>query len=94
MLPDQVLPWPNPEFPLMFYHVKSFAENTHPGKSYFNVNEASKVEQMVTRLLKRGITPDRIGIITPYNGQKDYLVCLPIFCSYSLFLISRRDRLK
>lgn len=36
--------------------------------------EASNVEKITTRLLKAGAKPDQIGIITPYEGQRSYLV--------------------
>lgn len=36
--------------------------------------EASNVEKVVTKLMKSSIKPDQIGIITPYEGQRAYLV--------------------
>ena len=36
--------------------------------------EAANVEKIVTRFLKAGVKPDEIGIITPYEGQRAYLV--------------------
>lgn len=44
------------------------------GTSYLNRTEALHVEKIVTRFLKSGISPDKIGIITPYEGQRAYLV--------------------
>ena len=32
------------------------------------------VEKIVTTLLKAGVTPDALGVITPYEGQRAYLV--------------------
>ena len=32
------------------------------------------VEKFVTMLLKGGITPDQIGVVTPYEGQRAFLV--------------------
>ena len=36
--------------------------------------EASMVEKIATKFLKAGIKPEQIGIITPYEGQRAYLV--------------------
>lgn len=40
---------------------------------YFRT-EAANVEKITTKLLKAGAKPDQIGIITPYEGQRSYLV--------------------
>ena len=36
--------------------------------------EAANVEKAVTRFLRCGVKPEQIGIITPYEGQRAYLV--------------------
>jgi hypothetical protein len=36
--------------------------------------EASNVEKIVTRFFKSGVLPSQIGVITPYEGQRSYLV--------------------
>src|SRR3954447_2740338 len=36
--------------------------------------EASNCEKVVTKFLKSGILPVQIGIITPYEGQRSYVV--------------------
>uniref|UniRef100_A0A8C3LHU6 UPF1 RNA helicase and ATPase n=1 Tax=Chrysolophus pictus TaxID=9089 RepID=A0A8C3LHU6_CHRPC len=38
------------------------------------ITEAANVEKITTKLLKAGAKPDQIGIITPYEGQRSYLV--------------------
>lgn len=43
-------------------------------KGYVCRTEAANVEKITTRLLKAGAKPDQIGIITPYEGQRSYLV--------------------
>ena len=37
-------------------------------------SEAVSVEKVVTKLMKGGIKPHQIGIITPYEGQRAYVV--------------------
>ena len=32
------------------------------------------MEKIVTRFLRSGVKPDQIGIVTPYEGQRAYLV--------------------
>lgn len=36
--------------------------------------EAALVERLTTRFLKCSVKPEQIGIITPYEGQRAYLV--------------------
>lgn len=36
--------------------------------------EASNVEKIVTRFFKSGVLPSQIGVITPYEGQRSYIV--------------------
>ena len=36
--------------------------------------EASNVEKIVTRFLKGGVNPSQIGVVTPYEGQRSYIV--------------------
>jgi regulator of nonsense transcripts 1 len=38
-----------------------------------NRTEASYVEKVVTHLLRMGVTPAQIGVITPYDGQRKYV---------------------
>lgn len=37
-------------------------------------SEAANVEKLATRFLKAGMRPQQIGIITPYEGQRAYVV--------------------
>ena len=36
--------------------------------------EAGNVEKLVTKLMRSGVKPDQIGIITLYEGQRAYVV--------------------
>ncbi len=67
-------PWPQPETPMMFHGSFGKEEISSSGTSYLNVTEAAFVEKVVTRFLKSGIQPHQIGIITPYEGQRSYVV--------------------
>ncbi|KAK0151478.1 Regulator of nonsense transcripts 1 [Merluccius polli] len=66
--------WPQPDKPMFFYVTQGQEEIASSGTSYLNRTEASNVEKITTKLLKAGAKPDQIGIITPYEGQRSYLV--------------------
>jgi regulator of nonsense transcripts 1 len=66
-------PWPVPNKPMFFYSITGMEEISGSGTSYLNRTEASHVEKIVTHLLRMGVTPLQIGVITPYDGQKKYL---------------------
>lgn len=68
------LPWPVPDRPMMFYVTQGQEEIAGSGTSYLNRTEASTVEKFVTRFLRCGLKPDQIGVITPYEGQRAYIV--------------------
>ena len=44
------------------------------GTSYLNRTEATSVEKIVTMFLRAGVLPSKIGVITPYEGQRAYVV--------------------
>jgi len=67
-------PWPSAAKPMMFYISLGAEELSGSGTSYLNRTEAANVEKIVTRFLKGGATPDQIGIVTPYEGQRAYIV--------------------
>ncbi|KAI9594599.1 RNA helicase-domain-containing protein [Syncephalis fuscata] len=67
-------PWPVPETPMFFHSNLGQEEISTSGTSYLNRTEASTCEKIVTRFLKVGIKPSQIGIITPYEGQRSYIV--------------------
>ncbi|KAJ1928270.1 ATP-dependent RNA helicase, partial [Linderina macrospora] len=51
--------------------VEEIASN---GTSYLNRAEASACEKIVTRMLKAGVKAEQIGVITPYEGQRSWVV--------------------
>ena len=66
-------PWPVPSKPMFFYSITGMEEISASGTSYLNRTEASYVEKIVTHLLRMGVKPTQIGVITPYDGQKKYV---------------------
>jgi regulator of nonsense transcripts 1 len=67
-------PWPDLEKPTFFWTTQSQEEISASGTSYLNRVEAQCVEKVVTKFMKCGIKPDQIGVITPYEGQRAYVV--------------------
>ncbi|GAA5990491.1 hypothetical protein JCM11641_007736 [Rhodosporidiobolus odoratus] len=67
-------PWPQPTMPMYFHQNLGQEEISSSGTSFLNRTEASNVEKIVTRFFKAGVLPSQIGIITPYEGQRSYLV--------------------
>lgn len=67
-------PWPITDRPMFFYVTQGQEEIAGSGTSYLNRTEAANVEKIATKFLKSGIKPEQIGIITPYEGQRAYLV--------------------
>ncbi|POV96588.1 hypothetical protein PSHT_15050 [Puccinia striiformis] len=58
-------PWPQPATPMCFHSNLGQEESRHL---------ASNVEKVVTRFFKAGVLPSQIGIVTPYEGQRSYIV--------------------
>lgn len=71
---DVDFPWPVGDNPMMFWSNLGNEEISASGTSYLNRTEASNVEKIVTRFFKAGVQPADIGIITPYEGQRSYVV--------------------
>jgi regulator of nonsense transcripts 1 len=67
-------PWPVPSLPMMFFQNLGQEEISSSGTSFLNRTEASNVEKIVTRFFKAGVEPWQIGIVTPYEGQRSYIV--------------------
>ena len=62
------LKWPNVSRPMYFLISTGNEEMASTGTSFLNRAEATSVEKIVTMYLKQGISPDQIGVITPYEG--------------------------
>lgn len=71
---DVDFPWPVNDAPMMFWSNLGNEEISASGTSYLNRTEASNVEKIITRFFKAGVQPQDIGIITPYEGQRSYVV--------------------
>ncbi|XP_012486781.1 regulator of nonsense transcripts 1 homolog isoform X1 [Gossypium raimondii] len=67
-------PWPVPNRPVFFYVQMGQEEISASGTSYLNRTEAANVEKIVTTFLRSGVVPSQIGVITPYEGQRAYIV--------------------
>uniref|UniRef100_A0A0D6QVX1 Uncharacterized protein n=1 Tax=Araucaria cunninghamii TaxID=56994 RepID=A0A0D6QVX1_ARACU len=67
-------PWPVPNRPMFFYVQMGQEEISASGTSYLNRTEAANVEKIVTTFLRSGVVPAQIGVITPYEGQRAYIV--------------------
>ncbi|EEH39397.2 ATP-dependent helicase NAM7 [Paracoccidioides lutzii Pb01] len=74
LLKDVDFPWPVAHNPMMFWSNLGNEEISASGTSYLNRTEAANVEKIVTRFFKAGVKPSSIGIITPYEGQRSYVV--------------------
>jgi regulator of nonsense transcripts 1 len=71
---DVDFPWPVADKPMMFWSNLGNEEISASGTSYLNRTEASNVEKIVTKFFKAGVRPGDIGVITPYEGQRSYIV--------------------
>lgn len=68
------LNWPHPTRPMYFLVSTGSEEIGVSGTSYLNRTEAASVEKLVSMYLRNGIMPDQIGVITPYEGQRVYII--------------------
>ena len=66
--------WPNQKIPTFFYHIVGKEVFSASGTSYLNKEEADIIESIVKALLKYNVQTEQIGIITPYEGQRCYIV--------------------
>jgi regulator of nonsense transcripts 1 len=74
VLNDVELPWLDPENPLFFMCCDGHEEMASSGTSYLNRAEATLVEKIATLMMKGGVEPREIGMITPYQGQRAQII--------------------
>ena len=82
-------PWPVNDTPMMFWANYGREEISASGNSFLNRVEAMNVERIITKLFKDGVSPDDIGVITPYEGQRAYLVQ---YMSMNSTIVELRDQ--
>ncbi|GCE99462.1 ATP-dependent RNA helicase [Zygosaccharomyces mellis] len=73
-VPNSTFPWPIHEVPMMFWANYGREEISANGTSYLNRIEAMNCERIITRLFNDGVKPEQIGVITPYEGQRAYIL--------------------
>jgi regulator of nonsense transcripts 1 len=66
--------WPNPHVPMFLLSCFGTEEIASSGTSFLNRVEANNVEKIISKLLKLSIHPSQIGVITPYQGQRAYIL--------------------
>lgn len=76
--PELDFTWPNPNVPMFLLSCFGSEELASTGTSYLNRVEAATVEKIVTKLLKSSVHPSQIGIITPYQGQRAFIMQMMI----------------
>ncbi|KAL9655597.1 hypothetical protein ABK040_002261 [Willaertia magna] len=67
-------PWPISDAPMFFYSSIGHEEYSASGTSFLNRTEAEIVEKIVTKMLKAGVKPQQLGVVTPYEGQRAFCV--------------------
>ena len=67
-------PWPNKQKPMLFINACGVEQISASGTSFLNPAEAAQIEKVVYYLVKSGVRAQQIGIITPYKGQRTYIV--------------------
>lgn len=71
---NSTFPWPIHDIPMMFWANYGREEISANGTSYLNRIEAMNCERIITRLFKDGVKPEQIGVITPYEGQRAFVL--------------------
>lgn len=74
LITNITFPWPVPSKPMFFYNSLGEEEFSSSGTSYLNRIEAQLVEKVVSCLLKAGVVPHQLGVVTPYEGQRSFVI--------------------
>lgn len=72
--PQIKFPWPVNDSPFMFHASFGAEEIAANGTSYLNRTEASMCESIITSMLKAGVPAHQLGVITPYAGQRSFIL--------------------
>eukprot|EP00828_Plagiopyla_frontata_P040626 TRINITY_DN5553_c0_g1_i4.p1 TRINITY_DN5553_c0_g1~~TRINITY_DN5553_c0_g1_i4.p1 ORF type:complete len:546 (-),score=59.96 TRINITY_DN5553_c0_g1_i4:18-1655(-) len=67
-------PWPNKNKPMFFYNLYGVEEISASGTSYLNRVEVQQIEKIIYQFIKAGVKTNQLGIITPYSGQRAFIV--------------------
>eukprot|EP00917_Polyrhabdina_sp_WS-2016_P026237 GHVP01056333.1.p1 GENE.GHVP01056333.1~~GHVP01056333.1.p1 ORF type:complete len:133 (-),score=21.53 GHVP01056333.1:137-535(-) len=70
---DFNFPWPSKEFPVLFDNSLRNEELATSGNTYINIGEVIYVLRFINLLIDKGATVKNIGIITTYEGQREFL---------------------
>ncbi|NPB06757.1 MAG: IGHMBP2 family helicase [Aquificae bacterium] len=62
-------PYADPEKPLVFKAVQGREEQKKGSTSYYNEAEATEAVKAVKELLKAGLKPEQVGVVSPYEEQ-------------------------
>ncbi|CUM68337.1 uncharacterized protein PRCAT00006059001 [Priceomyces carsonii] len=89
LLKHSKFPWPVENTPMMFWANYGKEEFSGNGSSLLNRVEAMNVEKIITKLFEDGVNPEQIGVITPYEGQRAYIVQ---YMSMNSTLTSKREQ--
>ena len=59
---------------MLFNSVMGREEHSSFGTSFINLQEIIRIDNFLNYLLRAGVRPSNIGIITPYEGQREFLI--------------------
>lgn len=66
--------WPSPDFPLLFWDIEGMEQFGSNGTGHLCMNQVYATGELIDELLKCGVRPENIGVISPYNAHNDYMI--------------------